>query len=49
MSYYRVHFVTPRGYRHCDVFRNWHEAREAYALALRTYGADAVRFEEREI
>ena len=44
MIRYRVHFVTSKGYRHCDVFRTWHEAREAYALALRTYGADAVQF-----
>lgn len=45
MSYYRVHFVTATGYRHADSFRNWYEAREAYALALRTYGADSVQFE----
>ena len=44
MIRYRVHFVTSKGYRHCDVFRTWHEARQAYAAALRTYGTDSVQF-----
>jgi len=45
MIRYRVHFVTSKGYHHCDVFRNWHEARKAYVAALRAYGTDgSVQF-----
>jgi hypothetical protein len=38
MTYYHVSFTTPKGYSHTDSFKDWHQARAAYALALRTYG-----------
>ena len=38
MAYYRVTFTTSKGYKHTDSFKDWQQARVAYALALRTHG-----------
>ena len=39
MTFYHVTFTTARGYTHTDSFKNWFEAREAYALAIKTHGS----------
>ena len=36
---YYLSFTTPRGYKHTECHRDWRQAWEAYALALKTYGA----------